>query len=128
MRITNHKLIYISITFLLGVLTCTSSYALTVCDGTYSVSDAAGIAAISVCNEITGNLTIDSETLTNLSGLENLQTVGGNLYIRDNTSLVSLTGLNNLTTVAETVIIDSNPVLASLSALSSLAGTVFFLY
>jgi hypothetical protein len=48
MKKINNKLIYISIIFLLGVLTCASSYAQTVCESSYTVSAAA--TAVGTCS------------------------------------------------------------------------------
>ena len=67
-----------------------------VCGGDYIVdlnNSSGDIAALSGCTEITGNLAIDDTTLTSLSGLNNLTTVGGNLEIIWNNALTSLTGL-----------------------------------
>src|SRR5690606_12196009 len=51
------------------------------------------------CTEISSDLNISGSTITNLDGLSNLTSVGGNLYISSNSSLTNLDGLSNLTSV-----------------------------
>ena len=55
-----------------------------------------------------------NDALTNLSGLENLETVGNYLVIRDNYALTSLSGLGNLTSVGGFLGIYYNTALTSL--------------
>jgi hypothetical protein len=57
-----------------------------VCTGSYDVNNIGDIATISSCTEITGYLSLQSTTLTDLTGLENLTSVGWSLYIQ-NTAL-----------------------------------------
>ena len=94
-----------------------------VCTGDYTIdlnNSSGDIAALSGCTEITGNLTIDDSTLTSLTGLNNLTSVGGNLEIIWNNFLTSLTGLDNLTSVGGNLTISVNHHLISLSALTNL--------
>ncbi len=61
-----------------------------------SVSDLGPLAGL---EEVTGHLKIKSTDLTDLIGLDNLETVGGNLKIHQNSDLTSLAGLENLNSV-----------------------------
>jgi hypothetical protein len=77
---------------------------------------------------VAGNFEIKSTTLTNLSGLEGITSVGGTLIIRDNDVLTSLTGLDGITSVGGSLIIYSNFSLTSLTGLdgiTSLSGTLW---
>jgi hypothetical protein len=61
-----------------------------------------------------GALTIQSNTLTDLSGLDALTTVDGSVNISQNTTLESLSGLDALTTVGGGLSITNNPALTDL--------------
>jgi len=64
------------------------------------------------CDHLTGNLTIsDLKDVTNLDGLEGLQTVTGSLSLTNNPQLVDTRGLFYLREVGEVFKIDSNPLL-----------------
>lgn len=94
-----------------------------ICTGDYIIDEnntSGDIAAVSGCTEISGKLTIRNTTLTNLSGLENLTSVGKYLVISFNYSLTSLTGLENLTSVGEDLGIIYNTSLTSLTELNNL--------
>jgi len=71
------------------------------------------------CIDYTGSININGNTITNLSGLENLNSIGGFLYIRNN-ELVTLAGLANLTSIGGYLRIENNPVLANLNGLENL--------
>ncbi len=74
---------------------------------------------------ITGNLTInDGKTgnIINLSALEFLTDIGGNLSIQFNDSLTSLSGLDALTNIGGGLNIGANPTLSSLSGLDFLTS------
>lgn len=64
---------------------------------------------------------VDNDGLSNLHGLDNLQTASDGIQIADNDGLTSLTGLGQLSSV-ENFYIENNPVLASLSGLDSLTS------
>jgi hypothetical protein len=68
--------------------------------------------------------------LSNLSGLESLETIGKRLLIWGNESLNDLSGLENLETIGEKLLICWNDSLRDLSALKSLAyiGTDLGIY
>ena len=63
---------------------------------------------------------LDNASLTDLSGLEILDTVAGSLDILGNSALTSLKGLNKLTTIGGRLTLDLNPVISNLNELSSL--------
>jgi len=73
---------------------------------------------------VTGSLTIDGNpdnAITNLNGLSELISVGGNLHIFGNTALASLTGLGALTSVGS-INTFNNPALTSLTGLGALTS------
>ncbi len=76
------------------------------------------------CTDIKGGLWIHGNDITNLNGLNILTSVGGNLYIDDNEILANLTGLEGLIYIGGDLIIGSypggNPALASLTGLTDL--------
>jgi len=86
-------------------------------------------AAYPNCTTIQGDVEITGDFITNLNGLSNIVSIGGNLKIISATNLSNLDGLNNLTHVGGNLIIQYNPNLSSLSALSklnSIGGDLFF--
>jgi hypothetical protein len=75
------------------------------------------------CENILGSLTIMESSpgsITDLSPLGQLKTVHGNLRIRENDSLTNLYGIHNLDSVGGDLKIQLNPVLTSLSELINL--------
>src|SRR5690606_2538851 len=74
------------------------------------------------CTEISGDLYIYGNDITDLSPLSNLTSVGGNLYIFSNSSLLNLDGLNNLTSVGGLLDISFNSNLTNLNGLSNLTS------
>lgn len=89
----------------------------------YSAEDVYAITNIEDLKDITtidGNLEIMGTQLTNLTGLEQLTFVGGDLAISGNTALKDLKGLESLTEVGGDLIIGSNDLLTSLNYLSQL--------
>jgi hypothetical protein len=70
--------------------------------------------------EVTGDLSVLLSPLEDLTGLECLTLVGGELVVLNNNSLTSLEGLNNLVTIEDTLSITSNPILPNLDGLGSL--------
>ncbi len=72
------------------------------------------------CTEIPGNVIINSSTfspITNLNGLSQITSIGGDLTINSNPELESLTGLNNLIILGNTVNIYDNTALSDISAM-----------
>ncbi len=75
-------LLFVAAGLMLG-LDCRNSYSLEY-QGAYTISNTADLEAFSDYTEITGTLTItkgDGSTLEELSGLEGLTWIGGNLNI-----------------------------------------------
>jgi hypothetical protein len=72
---------------------------------------------------VTGNLRILYTSLTSLSALSNLTSVGGGLEIFSDDDLTSLTGLENITSVGGLSIYE-NIALTSISALSNITGSL----
>ena len=59
------------------------------CSGNVTLSTQAEVDAFQ-CGVFEGNLTISGEDITNLDGLSELQTITGNLLIRNNPNLISI--------------------------------------
>lgn len=75
------------------------------------------------CYEIIGDVTIIndwSNNISNLSGLSNLTTIGGALFIGTVNTLADLTGLNNVTSIGNNLEISHNQDLTSLTGLEGL--------
>jgi hypothetical protein len=64
---------------------------------------------------------IYSTNLTSLEGLNNLSTIGGDLYVNNNALLTDFSGLNSLSAIAGKLNIEDNYALTSLSGLESLS-------
>ncbi|GAB3497488.1 hypothetical protein GCM10027341_17660 [Spirosoma knui] len=71
------------------------------------------------CTVIPRGLNITGADITSLKSLSAVQTAGG-LLINDNPKLVNLTGLDNLTSVGGSLSIANNPILTSIASLSAL--------
>lgn len=81
------------------------------------------------CTELEGDLTIYGPNISNLQGLSNLTSIGGNLWICEAYNLNSLSGLENLTSIGGDLHISDNDGLGSLSALqnlNSISGSIRF--
>jgi hypothetical protein len=72
------------------------------------------------CTEIEGNVFIEGSNITNLNGLNLLNSIGCHLSITYNPSLTSLTGLDNLTSIGQSLFIQGNTALTSLTGLDNL--------
>jgi len=80
------------------------------------------------CTEILGFVNIresESGSITNLSGLQNITSIGGHLLIENNDNLTNLSGLNNLTSIRASLTISENDNLTSLSGLENLTAVDF---
>lgn len=100
------------------------------CTGSISLSTQAEVDAFPTtygCNEITGNITIASNTITNLDSLYMLNTIGGFLNIFENDLLQNINGLSNLNTIGNYIRIKSNDVLLDIDGLSGLTAFANFL-
>ena len=71
--------------------------------GDVTIVDEADIALLTGICEVTGMLTIQYTGLTDLSGLEDLERVGGGLSVQINPDLVDIDGLSGLTAVGDLV-------------------------
>ncbi len=81
------------------------------------------------CSVITNDLLIDGATVSDLSPLSHITTVGGSLSILGADALTNLSGLNSLTSVGQNLQINSCTGLTSLSGLNGLkrVGSYFIL-
>ena len=94
--------------------------------GGSSITSLSGLAQL---DSIGGDLKIIvTTTLTSLSGLDNITTIGGFLDIGNNAVLTSLSGLDSLTTIGGNLAIYNNASLMSLSGLDSLTSIGSYLY
>ncbi len=82
------------------------------------------------CTKIDGSVTIEGANINNFFGLQNIETITGDLTIQNNPALPILSWLDNLTTIGGGLIIDNNVNLQSLKGLSSLKsiGKEFFIW
>jgi acyl-[acyl carrier protein]--UDP-N-acetylglucosamine O-acyltransferase len=90
-------------------------------------SNITNLNGLSDVTSIGGNLIIGrysggNPALTSLTGLESLTSIGGLLLIEDNYTLTSLTGLDNVTSIGEDLQIFFNNALTSLTGLESLSS------
>jgi acyl-[acyl carrier protein]--UDP-N-acetylglucosamine O-acyltransferase len=103
----------------------------------YGDSSITNLNGLNSLMSIAGNLEIGLNfepanfSLTTLTGLENLTSIGEGLSIHSNASLTNLTGLNNLTSIGEYLQISANYSLTSLTGLENLnyiGGDVEIIY
>ncbi|WP_298544805.1 PKD domain-containing protein [uncultured Aquimarina sp.] len=87
------------------------------------LSSQAQINAFDYC-EIKGNLTIDDTAgdITDLSNLSKLETLGGGLYIKNNSGITNLDAFTNLTLINGSLEISNNASLADLGGLSNITN------
>ena len=71
------------------------------------------------CTEIEGGVKIEGSNITNLNGLNVLESIGGYLWINNNDALTSLTGLDNVTYIGGYLKINYNDALTSLMSLDN---------
>ena len=91
-----------------------------VLEGDYEILNTADLLDLCGYEEVTGNLVIDSTSLSSIDGLDCLLRVGGDLTISNNGSLDDITGLAGLTAVDGDLTISGNPVLDSVDGLDEL--------
>ena len=72
------------------------------------------------CTDLVTLLTITGANITNLDGLENIETTANSIILRDNPMLSSLSGLSNLTSIGVELKIENNDALTDLSGLNNL--------
>ena len=99
-------------------------------DTNYNLSIQAEVDALGAtgCDRVSGNLTIIYSTITNLDGLANITSVGGNLYFVENVALTNLDGLANLTSVGGYLALALHPSLIHLDGLANLTSVGGYLY
>ncbi len=78
-----------------------------------SGDDITNLNGLNVVTSIEGNLNIWFTTLTNLTDLDNMTTIGGSLKIIGNDFLTSLSGLDNVTSIGGGLTIKSNNTLST---------------
>jgi len=86
----------------------------------FSGSDITSLAPLNGITNVGDNLLIQNTSLSNLNGLNNVTTVGGDIDIFNNASLATLNGLNSLASTAGNLVINENAALTNVDALSSL--------
>ena len=89
-----------------------------------SGGDITNLNGLSVLNSFYGSLRIgywgiENPSMTNLSGLDNVTSIGGNLEIYNNDALASLTGLDNVTSIGGWLNISGNDALTNLTGLDN---------
>lgn len=72
------------------------------------------------CTHISGNLTISGDGITNLSSLNAVTSIGGNLTIKNTTILYNLTGLGSVNSIGGELFLETNARLQDITALTSL--------
>jgi hypothetical protein len=86
-------------------------------------SDISDLSGINMLDSILGYLTFDdTELLVDMNGLNNLHYVGGNLFINYNKGLTNLTGLENLQTIGGNLEIEANYMLSSLAGIENISS------
>src|SRR5690606_21363851 len=78
------------------------------------------VANYPLCTIINGSLFIEDTDISDLSGLNNIETITGDVYITDNQQLTSLNGLTSLETIGGMLYIGFNFNMQDLDGLSSL--------
>ena len=82
------------------------------------------------CAQIAGYVSISGDDISNLNGLNGLNSIWGSLYISNNDSLDNLSGLENLASIGGSLDISQNQALTDLSGLeglTSLTGSLLIL-
>ena len=89
----------------------------------YTLSSQAEVDAFPAdCDGVNGTLLVEGSDITNLDGLANLTSVGGNVDIRNNDALTNLDGLANITSVGELLQIYNNRALTNLDGLANITS------
>jgi hypothetical protein len=73
------------------------------------------------CTDLNGNMTIEGNNITNLSGINMVNSVSNSLTIEDCDSLINLVGLENLHSIGDEFIIKFNDALVNLTGLEGLS-------
>jgi hypothetical protein len=91
-------------------------------EGDHNIYTDEDIDTLSGYVEITGDLAVVLSEVEDLTGLECLITVGGELVILNNDWITSVDGLNNLETIEDTLTIADNGGITNLDGLGSLTA------
>ena len=90
--------------------------------GNYLVNNITNLNGLDEVKSIGGNLRFNNNNvLTDITGLENLTSIGGTLSVTDNPLLTDISGLNNINTVGRQLLIDGNAALENLTGLNSIS-------
>lgn len=79
-------------------------------------------ATYGVCDRVLGSLTVVGADITDIDGLANLTSVGGDLQIHYNAVLTDINGLANLTSVGGLLHIEYNAALTNIDGLTNLTN------
>jgi|GEM_PF-370267 len=74
------------------------------------------------CNELEGNFTISGNSITNLTGLNQIFSIGGNTEIKNCSGLTNFNGLNNISHIGGDVYVFHNESLINFSGLGNLVS------
>lgn len=86
----------------------------------YITGNVTNLKALSTVKKIDGKLTIFKTTLTNLSGIDGLEYVGGALSIGSNEVLTNIDALKSVKEVGDFIAINANPVLENVKGLNAI--------
>lgn len=90
--------------------------------GQVNIGDVSGMSDLSIfesLKSIAGGISLRSTSITDLSGLSNLESFQGGITILRLSSLIDLTGLEPIESVTDGIHLDSNDALQSLSGLEN---------
>ena len=90
----------------------------------YTLSSQAEVDAFPAdCDRVLNELRVEGSDITNLDGLANITSVGGQLWIQDNAALTNLDGLANITgSVGGELYIFNNAALTNLDGLANITS------
>lgn len=74
------------------------------------------------CTAIAGNLYIHGDDITDLTPLNNIVSIAGNLHIENSPNLTTLQGLDNVNSITSGLILYNLPSLSSIAALSNVTS------
>ncbi len=85
-----------------------------------SVDSLTSLSGLDSLHSVGGGFIVDGYLLSNLQGLNNLESIGGNLVIRSCNNLADLSALQNLTVVNGILAIDYNASLTTLNGIQNI--------
>ena len=89
-------------------------------DDSIRIDEASDLERLIGYTEVTGRVEIIGADVTNLEGLNSLETIGIDLIIQDCPNLTDITALSNLTSIGEDLFMQRNHALTSLAGLENL--------